>query len=81
MIRLLRIPELVATTGQCRALIYKRISEKTFPHPIKLGAASAWPSNEIEAVINAQIRGASVKDLKALTLKLVTARKVTSEVG
>lgn len=53
--RLLRIPEVSARVGLKKTVIYERIKAGTFPKPIKLGSASAWPEHLVDAWIARQI--------------------------
>ena len=53
--RLLRIPEVSARVGLKKTVIYERIKAGTFPKPIKLGSASAWPEHEVENWIADQV--------------------------
>lgn len=47
--RFIRLPEVINRTGYRRTSIYEKISEGTFPAPIKLGPrAVAWVSEEID---------------------------------
>lgn len=47
---ILRLPEVKARTGLSRSTIYLRVSEGTFPQPVKLGArAVGWLESEVEA--------------------------------
>ena len=47
--KFIRLPEVIRRTGYKRTSIYEKISEGTFPAPIKLGPrAIAWVSEEIE---------------------------------
>ncbi len=47
---LLRLPEVIALVGLCRASIYARASQGAFPPPIKLTAhASGWRLGDIRA--------------------------------
>ncbi len=53
---ILRLPVVKARTGLSRSTIYLRISEGTFPNPVKLGArAVGWLEHEIEAWLAGQI--------------------------
>lgn len=56
-LRLLRLPEVRSRTGFSRSEIYRRIAAQppTFPLPVKLGRASAWPEHEINAWCEARI--------------------------
>lgn len=47
--RILRLPDVKTRTGLSRSTIYLRVSEETFPQPVKLGArAVGWLESEIE---------------------------------
>ena len=47
--RFIRLPEVISRTGYRRTSIYEKISEGTFPAPIKLGPrAVTWVSEEVE---------------------------------
>lgn len=53
-IKLLRLKEVLARTGLSRTTVYRKLTAKTFPAPVALGAnAIAWRSNEIDAWIAA----------------------------
>ncbi|MFJ1253345.1 helix-turn-helix transcriptional regulator [Cupriavidus sp. CuC1] len=54
--RLLRLPEVIATTGRSRASIYKDIAEGKFPPPIRIGErAVAWPSDVVQGWVDERI--------------------------
>ena len=47
---LLRLPEVIALVGLCRASIYARAAKQSFPAPIKLTAhASGWRVGDVRA--------------------------------
>jgi prophage regulatory protein len=47
---ILRLPDVIALVGLCRASIYARAAQQTFPSPIKLTAhASGWRVGEVRA--------------------------------
>lgn len=51
-----RLPQVRARTGLSRSEIYRRVANRTFPAPTKIGPrASAWPSHEITAWIESRI--------------------------
>ena len=51
-----RLPQVRARTGLSRSEIYRRIANRTFPAPTKIGPrASAWPSHEITAWVESRI--------------------------
>ena len=55
--RILRLPEVIKTTGLGRSTIYARISENLFPEPVNLGARSVgWLSTEIQDWIQSRMR-------------------------
>ncbi|EPM9935784.1 MULTISPECIES: helix-turn-helix transcriptional regulator [Pseudomonas] len=47
--RIIRLQEVMATTGLARSTIYKLISESTFPKPVPLGGRSVgWVEEEVQ---------------------------------
>lgn len=52
--RLLRLPAVQELTGLARATIYKAVVQRSFPRPVKLVRASAWPEVEVRAWIEAR---------------------------
>ena len=56
--RLLRLPEVIHQTGLGRSTIYRLVSKKEFPDPIRLvtPAISVWKSNEVQEWIEAASR-------------------------
>ena len=52
---ILRRPEVEARTGLGCSTIYDGIKAGTFPKPIKLGSASAWPEHEVDSWIAQQV--------------------------
>jgi len=61
--RLLREPEVVATTGYSRATLRRKAAAGEFPAPIKLGTgtggAVAWRADEVRSWIETRQRGES----------------------
>jgi prophage regulatory protein len=53
--RLLRMPQVLDRVGLKKTVIYERIKAGTFPKPIKLGSASAWPESEVDNWIAQQV--------------------------
>jgi prophage regulatory protein len=73
--RILRLPEVKATTGNSRSTIYLRVSESLFPSPVRLGPRMVgWPEDEVDALNAARIRGASDDETRALVAALRSAR-------
>lgn len=46
--RMIRLPELQQKVGLKKSAIYDQIKNGDLPAPTKLGAASAWPEEEID---------------------------------
>jgi prophage regulatory protein len=54
--RLIRIDEVKRLTGISTATLYRKISAKEFPRPVRLGAvARAWPLSEVQDWIAGRI--------------------------
>jgi prophage regulatory protein len=48
--RILRLPKVVEVTGLSVATLYRRIDEKTFPRPVRLGKNSVgWRQSAVQA--------------------------------
>ena len=48
--RIMRLKEVMDTTGLGRSYIYKLIADGVFPKPVPLGArATGWVSDEVES--------------------------------
>jgi prophage regulatory protein len=57
--KLLRLPEVKATTGLSKSTIYARISEGTFPKQIPLGPRLVvWVESDIQNWISEQVSAA-----------------------
>ena len=57
--KLLRLPEVKATTGLSKSTIYSRIAEGTFPKQISLGPRLVvWVESDIQNWITEQISAA-----------------------
>jgi prophage regulatory protein len=53
---ILRLPNVKASTGLSRSTIYLRVSQGTFPKPVKLGGrAVGWVQTEIQEWLQQQI--------------------------
>ena len=57
--KLLRLPEVKATTGLSKSSIYARIAEGTFPKQIQLGPRLVvWVESDIQNWISVQVTAA-----------------------
>ncbi len=53
---ILRLPNVKTSTGLSRSTIYLRISQGTFPKPVKLGGrAVGWVQTEVQEWLQQQI--------------------------
>ncbi|WP_415840449.1 helix-turn-helix transcriptional regulator [Roseateles saccharophilus] len=73
---MLRIESVLAQTGQARTTHYECVAAGTMTSPIKIGPrASAWPDDEVDAIVKARIGGATDDDLRRLVTRLHAERK------
>lgn len=74
--KILRIDETLAITGDTRSPLYSKVATGLFPRPVKLGRrAAGWPAHEVEAVLVARAAGATDDELTKLVSKLHDSRK------
>ena len=63
-------------TGMARPTLYEAMAKGLWPRPIKLGEkSSAWPVSEVNAMLAARVRGASIAELEELVVALTDARQ------
>jgi prophage regulatory protein len=80
--RLLRIKAIKDLTGLPQSSFYYTMAQGEFTPPIKLGVRiSAWPESEVNAIMNARIRGESSEQIKALVKRLVALRMTAGTIG
>ena len=74
---MLRLPEVKKYTGhRSDASIYNQVRDGLFTKPIRIGKrATAWPSHEVDAVIQARIAGDSEASIRRLVDRLHEQRK------
>lgn len=76
MITLTRKPIVLKGFGISKSTLHNRINDGLMTPPLSIGArAVAWPSNEIESLINAQIAGKSPDEIRLLVKVLIEKRK------
>jgi prophage regulatory protein len=74
-----RLPAVKSQSGLSRSTIYLRIDQRLWTKPISLGGrAVGWPENEVDAINAARISGKSNEEIRALVIKLETARKTAA---
>jgi prophage regulatory protein len=75
MITLDRKPAVLNGFGISKSNLYNRINDGLITPPVSIGArAVAWPSNEIESLIAAQIAGKSEDEIRLLVKVLIGNR-------
>ena len=71
-----RLPAVKAESGYSRSTIYLRITQGLWTKQVSLGPRSVgWPADEVAALNAARIAGKSDEEIRALVVKLETARK------
>ena len=51
---------IIKTLGVSKSTVYRRVKQKLFPQPVKIGRPSRWPSDEILKVMAAYKAGQAV---------------------
>lgn len=73
--QLLRKPAVLQRYGRGNSTLHLDINRGLFVPPVSLGArCSAWPSDEVDAIINARVAGQTDDQIRALVKRLVAAR-------
>jgi len=72
--RLDRIEYVLGRRGCEKSKHYADVQHGVFTPPVRVGRASTWPRHEVDALICAQIAGASETQLRALVKHLVAQR-------
>jgi predicted DNA-binding transcriptional regulator AlpA len=77
LVSLLRIPQVLSMTGLTRAALYKRAAAGYFVRPVKACGTkrAGWPSDEVQTIIRAHIRGASEVQIADLVSALHERRQ------
>jgi prophage regulatory protein len=69
-------------TGLGRATVYEHVANGTMTPPIRIGPKwSAWPSDEIDAILAARISSWSDDQLRELVKRLVAERSHAAPEG
>ncbi|RYD50768.1 MAG: AlpA family phage regulatory protein [Sphingobacteriales bacterium] len=76
---LLRLPDVLMAMGHKRSTLYLRIKQGLIPRPCKLSErCTAWPSDEITALVAAHVAGKSEFEIRELVIKLELQRHTTA---
>ncbi len=71
-----RLPAVKTESGYSRSTIYLRISQGLWTKQVSLGPRCVgWPAHEVAALNAARIAGKSDEEIRALVVKLESARK------
>lgn len=72
---LCRKPAVRTAMGWANSTLYKRIQDRLFVPPIKIGLRVAvWPSDEITALQDAYVAGLPEAEIRSLVASLIAAR-------
>lgn len=72
--RLDRIGYVLGRRGCEKSKHYADVQRRLFTPPVRVGRASTWPRHEVDALIGANIAGATDDQLRALVSQLLTKR-------
>lgn len=61
MVKLIPLPVVCDMTGLQKSAIYERISNGTFPRPVKISRASRWVVTEVQAWLEKAIEARHAK--------------------
>lgn len=74
-----RLRPVLHERGRSRSAHYLDIQQGLFTHPVQIGLrAVGWPSNEVAAINAARIAGKTDDEIRALVVKLESARKAAA---
>ncbi|WP_454844925.1 helix-turn-helix transcriptional regulator [Ralstonia thomasii] len=72
---LLKVREVCRRRARGVSSHYSDIANGLFTRPVKLGSrTSAWPADEVETLVRAQVAGKTAEEIRALVVKLEAAR-------
>lgn len=75
---LLRLPDVIRSSGYSRSMLYALISRGLYPKAIKIGErAVAWPSEEVEQMAQAVISSKTAEQRRELVALLERRRSST----
>lgn len=71
----LRLPEVLRRRALSRSSHFRDIASGLCTSPIRIAARCvAWPEYEIDAIVNAQIAGASIDERRELVSRFMSSR-------
>lgn len=73
---LVRLPTTAGVMGISAATVWRKVRDRVFPAPIKLGARiSVWRKSELQEILKATAAGADAAAMQKLVARLEEARK------
>ena len=76
---ILRLPAVKSESGYSRSTIYLRIAQGLWTKQVSLGPRCVgWPAHEVATLNAARIAGKTDEEIRALVVKLETARKAAA---
>ena len=74
-----RLPAVKTESGYSRSTIYLRIAQGLWTKQVSLGPRCVgWPAHEVAALNAARIAGKTDEEIRAMVVKLETARKAAA---
>jgi prophage regulatory protein len=72
---MLRLKQVMEAVGLGKSSIWEMVKSGLLPQPVRIGLrAVAWPSWEIETILDAQVAGCSRDDIRVLVSRLAAER-------
>lgn len=62
MYKVIRLPQVISTTGLARSTIYKKVANNEFPKPISIGVKSVgWLESDVQKWIEQRIHSSQTQ--------------------
>ena len=71
-----KVSVVMAETAESNSGVYAKSKQGLLTRPVKIGPrASAWPSEEVQAIMRARIAGKTDDEIRDLVRRLMAARQ------
>lgn len=77
----MRLPAVLERTAKSRSPFFRALDAGTWTPAVKIGRNSFWPRHEVNALMAAEMNGATPAQMKRLVLELVEQRKALMPVS
>jgi prophage regulatory protein len=77
----LRLPAVLERRAKSRSVFFREVQSGVCTPPVKIGRNTFWPRHEINALMAAEMNGATPEQMKRLVLELVDQRKAMMPVS